>query len=41
MRIPEFVGPAEFARSLEYNREKIDDVLSKFDSDCFSKEGFE
>jgi hypothetical protein len=36
MRIPEFVGPAEFARSLEYNRKMIDDVISKFDSGCFS-----
>ena len=37
MRIPEFCGVDEFVRSLTYNRQKIDDVLSKFNAGCFDE----
>jgi hypothetical protein len=37
MRIPEFCGIDEFWRTLTYNRQKIDDVLSRFDAGGFSR----
>ncbi len=37
MRIPEFYGIDEFKRSLTYNRQKLDGVLSRFDAGGFSR----
>jgi len=37
MRIPEFCGVDEFNRSLIYNRQKLDDVLTRFDAGGFSR----
>jgi hypothetical protein len=37
MRIPEFFGVDEFKRSLIYNRQKLDDVLSRFEAGGFSR----